>query len=361
MVEHALYFDYSSKFYLHTSSPLLFKGNSASESGGAIYVADVIGQHLDGLRSPFRNECIFHILMGQQSTHLDLQLSFQKNSARKRGSVLYGGLLNKCDFSSVMPDSNNTSAVHIFSRFILNDNENSFILNDKENSSPISSDPTEVCFCSNNRTECGEKNQHKSVFAGQRFDVSVLAVDQANEAIPAIIHVDLNNENRSYIIPNQCTKKEYIFTSANYVNHIQITLYPSIVSDETVELTLNIILLNCPPGFKLLNSSGECDCDHRLQQYTDNCDINKQAILQTGHGAGNFWVGVSYDNGTYDGLILHGNCPLNYCTRSKKYIHLNDSREQCDFNRTGSYVASVGKEKVLYLAVSSADDAVMST
>ena len=320
----AVYLDQISKVYLHLASRLRFKGNAANESGGAIYVADVVGQHLDGLSSPFRNECFFHILMGQQSPHLDLQLSFQNNSARKRGSVLYGGLLNKCDFSSVMPDSNTTSAVHIFRRFILNDNENS---------SPISSDPTEVCFCSNNRTECGEKTQHKSVFAGQRFDVSVLAVDQANEAIPAIFHADLNNENRSYIISNQCTKKEYIFTSANYVK--QITLYPSSVSGESVELTVNITFQNCPPGFKLLNSSGECDCDHRLQQYTDNCDINKQAILRTGHGAGNFWVGVSYDNWTYDGLILHGSCPLNYCTRSKKYIHLNDSSEQCDFNRTG--------------------------
>ena len=322
----AAYFDQSSKLYLDPASPLQFKGNAANESGGAIYVADVVGQHLDGLSSPFRNECFFHILMGQQSTHLDLQLSFQNNSARKRGSVLYGGLLNKCDFSAVMPHPNTTSAVDVFSRYILNDNEHSKM-------TPISSDPTEVCFCSNNRTECEEKTQHKSVFAGQRFDVSVLAVDQANEAIPAIFHADLNNENRSYIIANQCTQKEYTFTSANYVN--QITLYPSRVSGETVELTVNIILKDCPPGFQLLNSSGKCECAPRLQQYTDDCDINKQAILRTGHGAGNFWVGVSDNNGTYDGLILNGNCPLNYCTRSKKYIHLNDSSEQCDFNRTG--------------------------
>ena len=322
----AAYFDQSSKLYLDPASPLQFKGNAASESGGAIYVADVVGQHLDGLSSPFRNECFFHILMGQQSTHLDLQLSFQNNSARKRGSVLYGGLLNKCDFSAVMPHPNTTSAVDVFSRYILNDNEHSKM-------TPISSDPTEVCFCSNNRTKCEEKTQHKSVFAGQRFDVSVLAVDQANEAIPAIFHADLNNENRSYIIADQCTQKEYTFTSANYVN--QITLYPSRVSGETVELTVNIILKDCPPGFQLLNSSSKCECAPRLQQYTDDCDINKQAILRTGHGAGNFWVGVSDNNGTYDGLILNGNCPLNYCTRSKKYIHLNDSSEQCDFNRTG--------------------------
>ena len=112
-------------------------------------------------------------------------------------------------------------------------------------------------------------------------------------------------------------------------------LYPSSVSGETIELTVNIILKDCPPGFQLLNSSGKCDCDHKLQQLTDNCDINTQAVLRTGHGAGNFWVGVSYNNETYDGLILHGNCPLNYCTRRRKWIHLDDSSEQCNFNHTG--------------------------
>ena len=112
-------------------------------------------------------------------------------------------------------------------------------------------------------------------------------------------------------------------------------LYPSSVSGETIELTVNIILKDCPPGFQLLNSSGKCDCDHKLRQFTDNCDINTQAVLRTGHGAGNFWVGVSYNNETYDGLILHGNCPLNYCTRRRKWIHLDDSSEQCNFNHTG--------------------------
>ena len=322
----AIYLDQYSNIDLHSTSPLCFSGNVADEYGGAIYVADVVGQHLPGLNSPFRNQCFFHIPMRQPHTHLDPQLSFKNNSARKRGSVLYGGLLNKCDFSAVMPNTNATSAVDIFSRFIVYDDEHS-------KTSPISSDPTQICFCSSNNTECAERTQQKSVFAGQRFDVSVLAVDQANMPIPAIFHVNLNYENRSYVTTSHCTIKEYSFTSANYTK--QIMIYPSRVSGETEELAINITLEDCPPGFQLLNSSGICECDPRLLQYTDNCDINKQAILRTGHGAGNFWVGVSDKNGTYDGLILHGNCPLNYCTRSKKYIHLNDFSEQCEFNRIG--------------------------
>lgn len=325
----AVYLDQCSKFELHPVSPLCFKGNKANESGGAIYAADVVGQHLPGLNSPFRNECFFHIPMEQPYTHLDLR--FDNNSARKRGSVVYGGLLSKCDFSSVMLYTNKTSAVDIFNTFIQDDNQHS-------KTSPISSDPTQICFCINNKTQCADKTQQKSVFAGQRFEVSVVAIDQASLPIPAVFHTKLNYENRSYVTETRCTNKEYSFTSANYTK--QIMLYPNSVSGETEELIINITLKDCPPGFKLSNVSGKCECDHRLQRFasiTDNinCNINTQAIFRTGQGAGNFWVGVSYNNETYDGLILHRNCPLNYCTRRRKWIHLSDSSEQCDFNRTG--------------------------
>ena len=78
----AVYLDQRSKFELHPASPLCFKGNVANESGGAIYAADVVGQHLTGLNSPFRNECFFHTVMEQPYTHQDLQLRFENNSAR---------------------------------------------------------------------------------------------------------------------------------------------------------------------------------------------------------------------------------------------------------------------------------------
>ena len=83
----AQYFDVNSNFSLHQTADVHFKDNNATEFGGAIYVEDV----------PSRNECFFHIQINQL---LDLAtpLVFEKNTAGMRGSVLYGGLLDKCSF-----------------------------------------------------------------------------------------------------------------------------------------------------------------------------------------------------------------------------------------------------------------------
>ena len=86
----AQYFDVNSNFTMHQTAHVNFQDNNATEFGGAIYVEDV----------PSRNECFFHI-QNNQSLHLDTTpLVFEKNTAGMRGSVLYGGLLNKCSFTS---------------------------------------------------------------------------------------------------------------------------------------------------------------------------------------------------------------------------------------------------------------------
>ena len=104
----AQYFDVNSNFSLHQPAHVHFEGNNATEFGGAIYVEDV----------PSRSECFFHF---QNSQLLDLNttpLIFEKNSATVRGSVLYGGLLGKCNFRS----ERYTSELQLFNMSILKGN-----------------------------------------------------------------------------------------------------------------------------------------------------------------------------------------------------------------------------------------------
>ena len=64
----AQYFDVNSNFSLHQTARVRFRGNNATEFGGAIYVEDV----------PSRSECFFHI---QNNQWLDLDttsLVFEK-------------------------------------------------------------------------------------------------------------------------------------------------------------------------------------------------------------------------------------------------------------------------------------------
>ena len=313
----AQYFDVNSNFSLHQTAHVLFQGNNASEFGGAIYVVD----------EPSRSECFFHI---QNDQSLDLNttpLVFEKNSAGMRGSVLYGGLLDKCNFTS----ERYTSALQLFNVSILQ------VHDDKGYS--ISSDPTQLRFCNRSEWNCTETTQLRSIYPGQQVEVSVVAIDQLGSAIPAMIHTTVRSgqilnisETISYEIRENCTSRNYSVTPKIIFN--QLEFYPSNKSGDTMHLIVNITFKRCPIGFEQSNSTGECICDHRLWQYTNTCDIDRQAIFR--NSSSTFWLqGISYNNGTLEGFIHHPFCPLDYCTTERGYINLNHPDEQCCFKRSG--------------------------
>ena len=310
----AQYFDVNSNFTMHQTAHVNFQDNNATEFGGAIYVEDV----------PSRNECFFHI-QNNQSLDLDTTpLVFEKNTAGMRGSVLYGGLLNKCSFTS----DSYTNALDLFNISILRGN------NDKGHS--ISSDPTQLCFCDMRKWNCTETTQSRNIYPGQQVEVAVVAIDQSHLPIPALIHSTVRSGNNlimsetiSYETGNNCTSRNYSVTTKIPFNQLEI--YPSNRSGDTIQLIVNITFESCPIGFEL--STGECICDHRLWQYTNSCDINRQAILR--NASSTFWLNVSYNSGTHDGFIHHPFCPLVYCTTESKHINLMDPDKQCNVNRSG--------------------------
>ena len=312
----AQYFDVNSYFSLHQTVHVHFQGNNATEFGGAIYVED----------TPSRNECFFHIQNNQLFDLDTTPLVFEKNTAGIRGSVLYGGLLNKCSFTS----DRYTSALQLFNISILKGNGN------KGHS--ISSDPTQLCFCIMSKLNCTEATLSRSIYPGQQVEVSVVAIDQSGSTIPALIHTTVRSgdnltvsETISYETRINCTSRNYSVTPKNLFNQLEI--YPSNRSGDTMHLIVNITFERCPIGFELSNSTGECICDHRIWQYTNSCDINTQAIFRS--RSSTFWLGVSYNNGAQEGLIHHPFCPLDYCISESKYINLNNPDEQCSFNRSG--------------------------
>ena len=316
----AQYFDVNSTFNLHQTAHVHFEDNNATDFGGAIYVED----------EPSRSECFFHI---QNDQLLDLNttpLVFEKNSAGVRGSVLYGGLLDKCNFTQTTSDKY-TSVLQLFNVSILQGHS--------YKGHSISSDPTQLCFCNMSKLNCKETTQSRSIYPGQQVEVSVIAIDQSVSAIPALIHTTLRSgqilnmsETISYETGENCTSRNYSVTPKNLFNKLE--LYPSNRSGDTVYLTVNVTFASCPIGFEQSNFTGECICDHRLWQYTNSCDIDTQAIFR--NSSSTFWLqGVSYNNGTPEGFIHHHYCPLDYCISESKYINLNNPDEQCSFNHSG--------------------------
>ena len=312
----AHYFDVNSNFSLHQTAHVNFQDNNAAEFGGAIYVEDV----------PSRNECFFHI---QNNQLLDLDTTpivFEKNTAGVRGSVLYGGLLDKCSFTS----DRYTNALQLF--------YTSIVKRHGDKSHSISSDPTQIFFCNKSKLKYTETTQSKSIYPGQQVEVSVVAIDQSHLPIPALIHTTVHSSNNltvsetiSYETSISCTSRNHSVTPKNLFNQLEI--YPSNTSGDTMHLIVNITFESCPIGFEKSNFTGECICDHRIWLYTNSCDINRQAIFRG--RSSTFWLGVLYNNGTPEGFIHHPFCPLDYCTTESKYINLRDPDKQCNVNRSG--------------------------
>ena len=327
----AQYFDLHSNLSLYQTAHVNFQENHAIEFGGAIYVVDVLGpgQFLSQQHVPFRRKCFFHMLRKEQSPDFNTSpLIFVNNSAGIRGSIIYGGLLEKCNFTS----DRYTSTMELFSMSIL------YVGREDNTGHSISSDPSQLCFCNTSGLNCREVIQSRSILPGQQVAVSVVAIDQSGLAIPTFIHTQIHSGHNltvseiiSYETGENCTNRNYSVTPKSVFN--QLELYPNNRSGNTIHLIVNITFESCPVGFEQSNFSGECICDHRLWQYTNTCDIDRQTILR--NASRTFWLGVWYKNGTTEGYIHHPYCPLDYCTSESKHINLHNPDKQCNYNRSG--------------------------
>ena len=71
-----------------------------------------------------------------------------------------------------------------------------------------------------------------------------------------------------------CTNRTYPITSPNTTS--RLLLYPTTLSGNSTPAVLNIAFQNCPIGFELSSYNNECICDHRLQVFTNRCNIDSQ-------------------------------------------------------------------------------------
>ena len=327
----AMHLDHQSSMYIHPLACMLFENNKANEYGGAIYVIDVTRNSTcpPVLDLPSRNECFVYMISDEMSETGRINLTFQGNIAGKRGSVLYGGMLNKCNNSYL-----EENALHLFNSSIKDEGNATKV-------AAISSDPV-LCFCTEGGPHKLECDEEKSInaFPGQKVNVSVIAVDQTDTPIQTAIHTNLISDEKhnsrvceafSQEREGLCTNRSYTITSPNTTS--KLLLYPTAFAGSSTPAALNITFQNCPIGFEKSNSTNECICDHRLQIFNITCNIDSQTLLRTGEMS--FWVNASYDNGSFNGYITHPQCPLNYCTKERKHINLNNPDEQCDSNHSG--------------------------
>ena len=177
------------------------------------------------------------------------------------------------------------------------------------------------------------------MYPGGTLEVPVIARGQRNETTVAVVqaietsnNINVSNLEISQNILNSCTPLKYTMQSRAVDTTQEITLYAEgpCPPTETNTLTVTVDIQSCPPGFQLSESQSICICAQRLQHFTNTCLIDNATVLRAQDAE--FWVG--YDNKS-QGVILHPHCPFDYCTSEETYLAVDDSDNQCNYNRSG--------------------------
>ena len=324
-------------------SPLEFLlQNNMAERGAVIYYEDSISLLRDcqNIKEPdLSRECFLQVgnTNNSRSTS-DVQLTFSNNTASVEGSVLYGGMLDRCT-----PKEYNGSGLMLL-------NEISTHTTDVSTTPNISSDAFRICFCDRNmQPDCSLQSPQITVRRGELFTINAVAAGQGNFTVQSTIQANfpssntdiMNGESETCQSRSQesdtCIELNYRVFSIE--SSVLLRLYPDgPCRDIGTEQPIHVTLLPCPIGFEQVGS--RCICEQRLMQFTSECNIDNLTVERRS----NFWVRPLFDNRTYTGLILHSQCPFDYCIMPPSYIDPSNSDSQCDFNCSGMLCGSCEPE-----------------
>ena len=175
------------------------------------------------------------------------------------------------------------------------------------------------------------------IFPGQRFDLSLKALDQKRTSVTTKITAvsatsRLNSDQSLQTLEPECSKLSYNLYSTQDTD--QLILYPDGPCRDTgvARAVVNVTFRPCPDGFMKFGEN--CVCEEILNEYNANCTINENATILKKAGS-EFWVQGWYENGTYQGMIHYKTCPRDYCKTGEVVISLENPDTQCDLNHSG--------------------------
>ena len=353
----ALRFCDTSLVYIRNNTHIKFYNNHAKNAGGAIYAQ----QRCLETAPP----CFFQPVAPDFTYITDLKkwmsLTFVNNTANYAGSVLYGGAIDYC-YTYLHFKIYSRSSYYYSSRIF----NALFDVTQQHGDSRISSDPYGVCLCiENDFFNCSimDYTFPRSVYPGEAFSISAVAVGQRHGVAPApIVATVISGPKRSLSEPiktsnKRCVTLTYMLYSKNQREALKLTVQPSSPDAGSFYYSyhppkIRISLRSCPWGFKLQHDPPYCDCDPLLVSHKVSCDINNQTILREAP----MWIG-SYnktlngsqsalrsmcatademDQGTCQGVFIYTQCPYDYCILQSVNISVNSTDEQCAFHRTGT-------------------------
>ena len=297
-----------SQILLHQNKVLSSKGK-----GGAIFILDTMKSCYSDCED-LEMQCFLEVQSSNSSLH------FHKNIATF-GSVLYGGLLDRC----YIPHTKHLDIDH----FKQHSQYEPFPL-------AISSVSVRVCLCINSTlSNCYVRElTNITKMRGETIKLIVAAVDQDQNSLISVIRayynepsseVDVGEGRRT--IQGECTTLFY---------HVFATESPATLVLEPVgicerspfsAISVHVNLIPCSSGFR--QDKDRCVCEERIMEYLGNstaCNIDSRSIERKG----SIWL--RYDE---HHLQLHNTCPLDYCKVSSDTISISSPDQQCANHRSG--------------------------
>ena len=331
-----------------------FSENTA-DYGGAVFVNDASNSDVCSNNSTTDNEanCFLQIVriyslsdLRDQTPPAILSASFSNNTARYGGNSIYGGLLDRCTLSIF------SEFRAVYSKMSYNYNAVSIlnVTTKLGDINSISSDPVRVCFCENESLNCNYEHSTIYVRRGHPFNISLTAVDQVLNSLPANILVSvssiagLDKGQTNQSISSACTELEYNIYSPNNVEEMMLYAEGPCMGKGISQRNIKIYFepCTCAIGFQPSNSSStcECICDNRISSVVTNCTSNRTINKQN-----DFWL--TFSNETIpNGFLIYKYCPYDYCLSAfKRPIPIdlnvpNGADKQCAFNRSGRLCGS---------------------
>ena len=316
--------------------------NNASRYGGAIYYEDTpthyqCNAHLIDYKDKLPL-CFIQLIGTNLAGSTSIAIYSYYNTAGVDGSFVYGGSLDRCQLKSTNVDGE----VKHSTDYNLLESKINFIQPPNNNSiNVISSYPYQLCYCKNDIHICDNYRimVFRNIHRGQKFRVSLCAIGQAGNHV--VTTVTARTSDNARLESNQTYQKlsqqdncsSLVYTLYSTEDHEKLTFHPDGPCSRE-HLSLYVTFLPCPPGF--IPSNDKCTCEQRLTKYAATCTIDEDSITSIMRNNGSrFWINVSYENGTYHGLIIYKNCPVEYCKTETIAIFFNNPDMQCALNRSG--------------------------
>ena len=342
--------------------PVSFDSNSAN-FGSAIYVRDetyfdVCSRNVySSIDSDASTDCFIQVLSSSATYNhqyklISIDFAKTNNSQTVESTIIYGGLLDRCtlDQHAEVRIKYIGKVVYVYGVTYLK------LISNLNDTSRIASAAVRLCFCTpfENKPNCSSTPPQVNVMKGERFNISLVAVDQVNHTIENIMVYSSLSSPESGMgygqlaqkTTNACTNLNFSISSPH--SSELLILYAEgpcrNVSRSQSKLSIAFKPCICPKiGFQpKYNDSNtvtcECECDSRLHPYITNNECNYETGMLTRKG--NFWITYIDDPTTnLSGFVVYSHCPLDYCLPNIP-VNLNafngSDDSQCANNRSGT-------------------------